>query len=321
MIRVPLAGRTGVRKHGQTLSVPLFRHEVQERKDAMESSVEYHRPGSLSEACDLLYNLGADAVPLAGGTDVMVDLRRGLKRPSHLVSLADLHELREISLENGELRIGALVTPAQIEASSEVHVSRPELMDAVGVFGTPQVRRRATVGGNLCTAASCGDLAPLLMALGARVVVATPEGARNLSLVEFFGDHRKTVLEPGHLLAEVIIPARVTGEGAAYRAFGLRATNFITVAGAAAYLRVDGARCTEARLALGAVAPTPFLVPGAAQVLVGTDLRDEDLTKVGLAAGAAATPISDIRGSAEHRRELVIGLCVRALRASRERAR
>ncbi|MFH1762842.1 MAG: xanthine dehydrogenase family protein subunit M [Gemmatimonadota bacterium] len=286
----------------------------------MGSSVEYHRPGSLSEACDLLHTLGADAVPLAGGTDVIVELRRGPKRPSHLVSLADLNELREIALENGKLRIGALVTPAQMEASKDVLSSRPELMDVVGVFGTPQVRNRATVGGNLCTAASCGDMAPLLMVLGARVVVATPEGARDLSMEEFFGDHRRTVLEPGHILSEVIVPARVPGEGAAYRAFGLRATNFITVAGAAAYLKVDGARCTEARLALGAVAPTPFLVPGAAQVLVGTDLRDKDLANVGLAAGAAATPISDVRGSAEHRRELVIRLCVRALRAARERA-
>jgi carbon-monoxide dehydrogenase medium subunit len=250
----------------------------------------------------------------------MVDLRRGLKRPSHLVSLADLKELRKIVAEKGKLRLGALVTPEQIRTSKDVLLSRPELMDAVEVFGTPQVRRRATLGGNLCTAASCGDLAPLLMVMGARVVVATPEGPRDLSLVEFFGDHRKTVLEPGHLLSEVVIPAKVPGEGGAYRAFGLRATNFITVAGAAAYLRVAGGRCTEARLALGAVAPTPFLVPGAAQVLVGTDLRNEDLASAGLASAAAATPISDVRGSAEHRREVVEKLCVRALCAARERA-
>ena len=251
----------------------------------------------------------------------MVDLRRGSSKPRHLVSLAGLNELRRILVDDGELRIGALVTPSQIEASADVLSTRPELMDAVAVFGTPQVRRRATLGGNLCTAASCGDLAPLLMALGTRVVVATPGGPSDISLLEFFGDHRKTVLEPGHLLAEVIIPARVPGEGAAYKAFGLRATNFITVAGAAAYLEVREGRCTNARMALGAVAPTPVLVQDAAKGLVGTELLDEDLASAGLEAGKEATPISDIRGSAEHRREVVVQLCVRALHAARERAR
>jgi len=250
----------------------------------------------------------------------MVDLRRRTKRPSHLVSLAALEELREITHENGELRIGALVTPAQLSTSEQVSLARPELLDAVGVFGTPQVRNRATVGGNLCTAASCGDLAPLLMALGARVVVANPEGRRELSLEAFFGDHRETVLKPGHLLSEVIVSERVPGDGAAYQAFGLRATNFITVVGVAAYLKWEGGRCAAARVALGAVAPTPMLVPAIEDGLVGGSLGDHDLAKIGLAAGKAAEPISDIRGSAEHRRELVERLCVRALKVARERA-
>ena len=251
----------------------------------------------------------------------MVDLRRGSKQPRHLVSLANLHELRGIGVDGGELRIGALVTPAQLQASEQARSARPELLDAVGVFGTPQVRHRATVGGSLCTAASCGDLAPLLMALGARVVVEGPEERRAFLLEEFFGDHRRTVLEPGHILSEVIVSTRGLGEGAAYKAFGLRATNFITVAGAAAYLRLEGGQCTDARLALGAVAPTPVLVPAAEQWLVGSSLSDGDLASVGLAAGKAATPISDLRGSAEHRRELVVKLSVRALQVARERAR
>ena len=282
--------------------------------------MEYHRPGSLSEACDLLHALGPEALPLAGGTDVMVDLRRGSKQPRHLVSLADLHELQGIGVENGELRIGALVTPAQLERSEAVLTHRPELLDATGVFGTPQVRHRATVGGSLCTAASCGDLAPLFMAFGARVVVEGPRQSRLLSLEDFFGDHRRTVLEPGQILSEVIVSPKVPGEGAAYRVFGLRATNFITVAGAAAYLRVEGGQCAEARLALGAVAPTPVRVAAAEDALVGSTLSDDDLVEVGLSAGEASSPISDIRGSAEHRRELVGKLCVRALRCALERA-
>lgn len=281
---------------------------------------DYHRPGSLSEACSLLNALGPDALPLAGGTDVMVDLRRGTKKPHHLVSLADLEELQGISLADGTLRIGALATPSRLEQSAEVLAARPELFDAIGVFGTPQVRNRATVGGNLCTAASCGDLAPLLLALGAEALIQGPGEERIVPLEEFFGDHRKTLLGPGQILVEVAVSARAPGEGAAYQAFGLRATNFITVAGAAARVRVEGGRCEEARLALGAVAPTPFLVPAAARTLVGCALSEEDLHRAGSVAAEAADPISDVRGSADHRRELVRELTVRALRIARERA-
>jgi carbon-monoxide dehydrogenase medium subunit len=251
----------------------------------------------------------------------VVDLRRGTIQPRHVVSLGGLDELRDIRIQDGELRLGALVTPSQLERSGLVHSHRAELLDAVGVFGTPQVRHRATIGGNLCTAASCGDLAPLLLALGGRVEVATPEGSKQVPLDEFFGYHRRTVLEPGHLLSEVAVPVRAAGEGAAYEAFGLRAANFITVAGVAAYLRMTEGRCTEARVALGAVAPTPVLVPRAAARLLEGAADEEDVRQVAAVAAVEAAPIADIRGSAEHRRELVEELCLRALRKARERAR
>lgn len=286
----------------------------------MDPSFEYHRPVSLSEACALLSKLGPEALPLAGGTDVIVDLRRGLKRPRHLVSLSDLEELQQIVVEDGELRIGASITPAQLEASDLVASARPELLDAVGAFGTPQVRNRATIGGNLCSAASCGDLAPLLVALSARAVVAGPEMRRELPLEEFFGDHRRTSLEPGEILVEVVVPVRGSAEGAAYRVFGLRAANYITVAGVAAFVQLEKAVCRQARIALGAVAPTPSLVPSAADRLVGIPLDETVIAEAARAARETAAPISDVRGSAEHRRELVEALCVRALRTAGERA-
>ena len=250
----------------------------------------------------------------------MVDLRRGTKAPSHLVSLADLQELRGIRLEGETIRIGALVTPVQLEASAEVQMARPELLDAVGVFGTPQVRNRATLGGNLCTAASCADFAPLLLALSARVVIAAPERTREVPGDDFFGDHRKTILAGGHVLAEILVPVRVSDEGAAYEAFGLRATNFISVASAAARLRFDEELCSEASLALGAVAPTPLLVKAAQELLVGGRAGEEDLAAAAAAAAEASAPITDIRGSEEHRRELVEELSLRVLRKARERA-
>lgn len=280
---------------------------------------EYHRPASLQEACGLLRRFGEEALPLAGGTDLLVDIRRGTRRSGHLVSLVELEELRGLEVDGGELRIGALVTPARLGASELVRDSRPELLDAVAVFGTPQVRNRATVGGNLCTAASCGDLAPLLVALGARAEVAGPERTRRFPLEGFFHQHRKTALESGEILVAVTLPIRSAHEGAAYRAFGLRADNFITVAGVAVWVNIAAGVCTEARIALGAVAPTPLRASTAEARLVGTPLDGPAMREAARAARAAAVPISDLRGSEEHRRELVEALCERALGAAMER--
>jgi carbon-monoxide dehydrogenase medium subunit len=280
----------------------------------------YHRPDSLAEACKLLRELGPDGLPLAGGTDVVVDLRRGAIEASQLVSLDHLAEMRGIRVEGDELRIGALTTPAQLEASDMVHTHRPELLDVVGVFGTPQVRNRATIGGNLCTAASCADLVPFLMAVKARVVVAGWSDRREVQLDDLFDDHRKTTLEPGVLVVEVIVPSRRPNEGAAYQAFGLRAANFISVAAVAAALRLEDRVCREARLVLGAVAPTPLRVPTAEEKLEGSTLDVEVLREAASVASLAAAPISDVRGSAEHRRELVSVLAMRALTSAWERA-
>lgn len=281
---------------------------------------EYHRPASLAEACALLRKLGPGARPLAGGTDLLVDLRRGMQGPSHLVSLADVGELRGIAREGDELAIGGATTPSDLEASAPVRECRPELLDAVGVFGTPQVRRRATVAGSLCTAASCGDLAPLLLACDARVLLVSVDGRRDLPLTEFFGGHRATALRPGEVLVRVAVPVRRAGEGAAYRAFGQRAANFITVAGVAALLRVERGRCVTARVALGAVAPTPIRVPAAESLLMGGRPGSAVVAAAARAARESAAPISDLRGSAEHRRDLVEALCARAIGAALERA-
>jgi carbon-monoxide dehydrogenase medium subunit len=274
----------------------------------------------LRQACELLRQLGPEASVLAGGTDVLVDIKRGSNRPAHLVSLSGLEDLKRIVLEGDELRIGALVTPAALEASREIRSVRPELLDAVGVFGTPQVRHRATVGGNLCTAASCGDLAPLLMVLGAEVSIQGLDGRRVLSLEEFFQDHRKTRLGEDEILVEVKVPVRASGDGAGYEAFGLRAANFITVAGVAASLRIGEGVCRGARLALGAVAPTPLPVPAAQEWLLGRRLDGECIRGAARAARDAAAPISDIRGSSQHRSELVEVLCRRVLEKAWDRA-
>lgn len=280
----------------------------------------YHRPASLQEACALLAELGPEALPLAGGTDVVVDMRRGARSPRHLVSMRDLAELRGIRRDGDMVRLGALCTPAEIGAAAVLHEARPELLEAAGVFGTPLIRSRATLGGNLCTAAACGDLPPLLLALEAIVVVASNKGRREVALENFFKDVRTTTLSPGEIVVEVRVPARRPGEGARYETFGLREAAFITVAGVAVALRLEGETCRNARVVLSAVAPTPLLVPVAGAKLIDGALDDAALSAAAREARRAARPISDVRGSAEHRRELVEVLALRALRAARERS-
>lgn len=288
----------------------------------MLSALEYHRPASLEEACMLLQQLGAEAMPLAGGTDVIPDLGRGLKTARHVVSLRDLDELRGIRVESGVLRIGALATPAQIAAADEVSAWRPELLDAVRVFGTPQVRNRATLGGNLCSAASCGDLPPMLIALGAQARLLGPDGERAVALEEFFVGARETRLEPAEVLVDVVVPVRKPREGACYEVFGRRGAGFITVAGVAACVRLGEADlCESARVVLGAVAETPLYVPEAGARLEGRTLDDDALAAAAECARVASRPICDVRGSAEHRADVLEVLATRALRAARERAR
>jgi len=281
----------------------------------------YHRPSSLDEACGLLASLGPEALALAGGTDIVPDIRRGTKRPQHLVSLRDLAELRGVRVDDGLIRIGALTTAADIGAAEVLRMARPELLEAIEVFGSPQVRNRATIGGNLCTAAACSDLVPLLMAVGARVSVAGPDGRREIAVEDLFADVRLTVLSAGEIVVDVMIPARRAGEGAHYETFGMRAAAFITVAGVAAVVHLEAEICARARVVLSAVAPTPMLVPVAAEALIGTALDDDAIDEAARAARQAAQPISDIRGSAQYRRELVEVLCRRALRAASEKAR
>ncbi|MHC5011136.1 MAG: FAD binding domain-containing protein [Planctomycetota bacterium] len=287
----------------------------------MLSALAYHRPASLDEARAMLQQFGRDALLLAGGTDVIPDLERGLKTARHVVSLRDLDALRGIRVVDGFVRIGALVTPTEIARSDVIASRRPELGDAVGVFGSPQVRNRATVGGNLCSAASCGDLPPLLIALDARVRLIGEDGEREVALETFFTGARQTQLGPGEILVDVLVPVRSPGEGACYEVFGRRGAAFISVAGVAAFVEVEDGVCRRARVVVGAVAETPLFVPAAGEALEGRSLEDAAIAAAAEIARDAARPITDVRGSSDYRREVLAVLATRALRTARERSR
>jgi CO/xanthine dehydrogenase FAD-binding subunit len=277
----------------------------------------YHRPGSTAEACRLL---AADpaATVLAGGTDLMVHLRqpwRG-RRPSAVVSLRRVEELRRVEVDAAWLRVGAMVSLTALLEHPVVAREYPVLPFTARYMGSPAVRNLATVGGNLANASPAADLPPVLLALDAVAVVASPAGARRLPLADLFRGPGRTALEAGELLAAVEVPRQHAGWAVRYERLDVRRAMDIALAAVALAVRPgpDGT-VGEARVALGAVAPTPVRVPAAEAALAGRRLDATTIAAAAAAAAAAARPIDDVRASAGYRREMVEVLVRRGLRA------
>jgi carbon-monoxide dehydrogenase medium subunit len=286
--------------------------------------IELHEVTTLDEAAALLDRHAPDVRVLAGGTDVLVDLKTGRSRVGHLVAIGAIDALRGIEASDASdasLRIGALTTVGELDRSSVIGERWPVIRETVRAMAAPQVRNAATVGGNLAGAVPCADLPPVLMVLGASVLLRSPAGERSVPVRDLFLGPRRTVLGHDELLVAVMVPNPPRGFGAAYARLGLRDGNAIAVAAVAVGLVRDGdGTVRDARLALGAVAPTPLPADAAAAGLLGRRLDDAALEGAAEAAMGAARPISDIRGSAAYRRELVGTLTRRALVAAWERA-
>ncbi|NUQ45848.1 MAG: FAD binding domain-containing protein, partial [Phycisphaerae bacterium] len=232
--------------------------------------VELHESESLEHAAALLERFGEAARVLAGGTDVLVDLKTGRTNTAHLVSINRISSLRDVSLERAAdgaitgLRIGALTTIRQLDSSSHLRERFAPLRDATREMASAQVRNLATVGGNIASAVPCADLPPILMVMRASLILWSQAGQREVMLEDFFVGPRRTILRSGELLVGIRVPTPPADFGAAYSRFSLREGNAIAVAGVAAALRLthDG-DISNARIALGAVAPTPTLVKAA----------------------------------------------------------
>lgn len=280
----------------------------------------YHRPVSLAEACALGVQLGADAAFLAGGTELLPDYHRERETARHLIALDGLRELRGIEVERGWLRIGGLATIAEVAASPVVRRWLPALADAARAIGSPQIRSQATIGGNFCRAVPCADTPPAAIVGGARIRLAGPGGERELDAERFFTGPRQTALVPGEVLTAILVPEQPARSGASYRRFARRRGSALAVASVAARITLEGETIREARLALGAVAPVPMLAGRAAAMLQGEAPSPELFAVAAELCAEAALPISDLRGSADFRRELVTVLARRALAESAERA-
>ena len=284
-------------------------------------AIELHEAPTLQEAAALLRRYGPEARLLAGGTDLLVDLKTGRGSARHLVSIRGLDELCGVSETEAGLRIGALTTVGQLDRSPVVARGYPVLRDAISRMGAPQIRNAATVGGNIAGAVPCADLPPVLMVMDASVDLWSAAGERTVAVCDLFAGPRQTILRPDEVLTAVTVPTPPRGYGAAYARFALRDGNAIAVAAVAAGLWLDSDNTVrEARIALGAVAPTPRLVESAGAVLAGRAVGDDAIDDAAKAAMQAAEPISDVRGSAAYRRELVGVLTPRAIIAACQRA-
>ena len=293
-----------------------------EGEDWRMLDAQYISPRSVAEAVEALKGGGKDAMVLAGGTDLLVQARTGLRDPRLYVDLKRIPDLMALDISSKGLHLGASVPAAQIFENEDMKALYPGLTEAVDLIGSTQIQGRATVGGNLCSGSPAADTVPSLLVLEAICVIAGSEGERRVPASEFTTGPGETVLRPGEFLVRIEIPAPSKGAADAYLRFIPRTEMDIAVVGAAVSLTLDSSGCCEAAsVALGAVAPTAILVEGAASALIGSTLDEAALERAGSAAYEAAQPIDDKRGTAEYRRRVASVLTQRSARMAAERAR
>ena len=284
----------------------------------MARSFQYLRPTSTFEAASLRAEHGTGAVLWAGGTDLMLQWRRGAIDIDTCIDLTGLDELRRIVIGEHEITLGAMTTIADLETHSGLREVFPVFADMARRFATPQVRTMATVGGNLCHAVPSADCAPPLIALDATVTLCSPAGERSLPLESFFEGPKLTGLADDEVLARIAIPRPMTDSSCSYQRM-VRSAVDIALAGVACRLDAETTgTVTAARIVLGAVAPTPVRSLGAEELLTGIgigEINDELLGDVADAAAAAAHPISDVRTGASYRRHMTGVLTKRAVTA------
>ena len=286
------------------------------------NAVEYAKPQSIDDAIRALTNAPAGARVLAGGTDLLVQLRAGHVRPPVIVDLKGIAELRRIDVTPDGFRIGAAVAGAELGEHADFAAQWPGITEAFHLIGSTQIQGRATMGGNLCNGSPAADSVPALIAAGVRCVVVGPSGAREVAVESVVTGPGKTSLGKGEFISQFLVGRRPAHSGDAYLRFIPRTEMDIAVASAGVCLTLDDKGiCTAARVSLGAVAPTALLVADCANALVGTALDDAAMAKLAAAASAACAPINDKRGTIEFRTKVAGVLARRAATIAAQRAR
>lgn len=283
--------------------------------------MQYESPDTLEAAAKMLASAN-DARILAGGTDLLVQMRAEVLSPSLVIDIKKVAETRTIKEENGGFRIGAAVTGAELKEHAKLKSVWPGLVEAANLIGSTQVQGRCTMGGNLCNGSPAADSVPALIAAGAVATVVGPNGRRDIKVEDVMLAPRKLALTKGEIIASFFLPARGAHASDAYLRFIPRTEMDIAVVGCAVSLALDASgTCTAARMSLGAVAARPLLVADAAKALIGTKVDDAALAKLEAAARAACTPIDDKRGTKEFRIDVAGVLAKRTALIALERAR
>lgn len=281
---------------------------------------DYAAPQTVAETVAMLA-AHPDARLLAGGTDLLVQMRAGRKQTGLVVDIKRLPDLNVIQVNAAGLTVGAAVPCCLIYENPQIQRDYRALAEVAALIGGTQIQCRASLGGNLCNAAPSADSIPPLIALGATCRLAGATGERTVAVEDFCTAPGKTVLNPGELLVSVFVPARKPSSGARYLRFIPRNEMDIAVAGAAASVELRNGAFSQARIALAAVAPTPLFVREAGQFLEGKPATPENIAAAADIARNAAKPITDMRGTAEYRRHLCGVLTRRALESAIARAR
>lgn len=283
---------------------------------------ELYQPTTTAEAIALLQRHGAGASLLAGGTDLLVEIKESIRAPDVVIDTKRLPELNNFALSPDEgLRFGALVTAREIETSAAVQKHYRGLWQAVRELGSIQVRNRATIAGNVCRASPSADTLPPLIADGATISMVGPGGERSVLLEAFFKGPGKTVLGAEEIVTGFHVPPPQPGTGKCYIKHGRRKAMELATVGVAVTLVADRGNCRSIRIALGAVAPTPIRAHKAEAMLTGQPLGDARIAETARMAASESSPISNIRGSADYRRRMVEELTARAIRDAMENAR
>ncbi len=283
---------------------------------------ELLEPESIPEALQYLSKCGAKGKVLAGGLDLIQKMRRWqIKQPACLVSIRRIPGLNYIRGGNGRgLRIGPMTSIRALELSPEVKEGFPVLWEAAHQIASIQVKTMGTVIGNLCVATPASDIAPVLYILGAKLRIAGPDGKKTVAIEDFFIPVCQNILEPDQFVTELTVPAIPAGSGAAFMKLAHTKACIARVNAAAMVTMADGV-CKQARIALGAVAPTVIRASKTEKLLRGKKLDKALIAEAGELAAKESKPISDLRGSAWYRKEMVAVLVRRALELAAERAK
>ncbi len=277
---------------------------------------EYHTASSVAEALALLKTYGTKARVLAGGTDLLLAMKKRAVTPEHLVNVKNIKALKGISYnEKKGLKIGALVTCAELEESALIKEKAPALWDAAAVMASPQVKTLATIGGNLCSAVPSADTAPPLIAMGAEAVLVGPKGERTMLVEKLFKGPAESKVARNEILTYIQIPKQPPRSSAAYLKLMRRAALDLALVGVAAFvcLDKDGTTCKDVRIALGAVAPTPIRAPMAEKLLSGKEVTEALADEAGKVAVTMCSPITDVRASLGYRCDMIEVLTRRAV--------